>query len=65
MNHKNAKKISICTAILLQSSAGLYMRQWRLNPKEIKGQSVHFDQIRDQKGPVCASSFAKNGHEPL
>ena len=26
------------------------LRQWRLNPKEIKDQSVHFDQIRDQKG---------------
>ena len=43
----------------------LVLRQWPLNPKEIEGKNRRFVQMMDQKEPVCASSFAKNGHEPL
>jgi len=43
----------------------LVLRQSRLKPKEIEGKNHIFVPMRDRKEPVCASSFGKNGHEPL
>jgi hypothetical protein len=52
-----------CNFATEQCSSAL--TQWCVNPKEMKGWNAKVHQMRDRKGPIGASSFAKNGHEPL
>ena len=72
MNHKNAFFFFKSFIFMRNLSSNfateqcrLVLRQWPLNPKEIEGKNRQFVQMRDRKEPVCASSIAKNGHEPL
>ena len=46
-----------CNFATEQCSSAL--AQWCVNPKEMIGQNAKLHQMRDQKGPVRTSSFAK------
>ena len=41
------------------------LRQWCLNPKEIEGKNWNCRKVNHMWKVVCASSFAKKGHEPF